>query len=116
MRIPLVHNSRLQRRGDDRPGAGQTYSRRLCPPSRSSSVDDGSTDNTAPVLAGYGDKIRVVRQANRGLPAARNAAVAASRGELLALIDHDDEWIRKSSSSQSLRCALIPPRPCFTPI
>jgi glycosyltransferase involved in cell wall biosynthesis len=56
-------------------------------------VDDGSTDNTASVLAGYGDKIRVVRQANRGLPAARNAAVAASRGELLALIDHDDEWI-----------------------
>jgi glycosyltransferase involved in cell wall biosynthesis len=56
-------------------------------------VDDGSTDNTASVLAGYGDKIHVVRQANRGLPAARNAAVAASRGELLALIDHDDEWI-----------------------
>lgn len=56
-------------------------------------VDDGSTDNTASVLAEYGDKIRVVRQANRGLPAARNAAVAASRGQLLALIDHDDEWI-----------------------
>ena len=56
-------------------------------------VDDGSTDNTPSVLAGYGDKIRVVREANRGLPAARNAAVAASRGELLALIDHDDEWL-----------------------
>jgi glycosyltransferase involved in cell wall biosynthesis len=56
-------------------------------------VDDGSIDNTASVLAGYGDKICVVRQVNRGLPAARNAAVAASRGELLALIDHDDEWI-----------------------
>ena len=55
--------------------------------------DDGSTDDTAPVLAGYGDQIRVVRQPNRGLPAARNAAVAASRGELLALIDHDDEWL-----------------------
>ena len=37
-------------------------------------VDDGSTDNTASVLAGYGDKICVVRQVNRGLPAARNAA------------------------------------------
>lgn len=45
------------------------------------------------MLATYGDKIRVVRQQNRGLPAARNAAVAASRGELLALIDHDDEWL-----------------------
>ena len=55
--------------------------------------DDGSTDDTPSVLARYGDKVRVVRQANRGLPAARNAAVAASRGELLALIDHDDEWL-----------------------
>lgn len=55
--------------------------------------DDGSTDDTPAVLAKYGDRVRVVRQANRGLPAARNAAVAASRGELLALIDHDDEWL-----------------------
>ena len=37
--------------------------------------DDGSTDDTPSVLAKYGDKLRVVRQSNRGLPAARNAAV-----------------------------------------
>jgi glycosyltransferase involved in cell wall biosynthesis len=55
--------------------------------------DDGSTDDTPAVLAKYGDGIRVVRQQNRGLPAARNAAVAASGGELIALIDHDDEWL-----------------------
>ncbi|HEV2170559.1 MAG TPA: glycosyltransferase [Candidatus Binatus sp.] len=55
--------------------------------------DDGSTDSTPSVLAKYGDKIRVVRQPTRGLPAARNAAVRASRGEFLALIDHDDEWL-----------------------
>ena len=55
--------------------------------------DDGSTDDTPSALAKHGDKLRVVRQPNRGLPAARNAAVAASRGELLALIDHDDEWL-----------------------
>src|ERR1700722_2085894 len=54
--------------------------------------DDGSTDNTPSVLAGFGDRIRVSRQANRGFPAARNAAIAASRSELIALIDHDDEW------------------------
>jgi glycosyltransferase involved in cell wall biosynthesis len=55
--------------------------------------DDGSTDDTPSVLAKYGDRLCVVRQPNRGLPAARNAAVASSRGELLALIDHDDEWL-----------------------
>jgi glycosyltransferase involved in cell wall biosynthesis len=55
--------------------------------------DDGSTDDTPSVLAGFGDRIRVIRQANRRFPAARNAAVAASRGDLIALIDHDDQWL-----------------------
>jgi glycosyltransferase involved in cell wall biosynthesis len=55
-------------------------------------VDDGSTDDTASVLTAFGNKIRIVNQANRGFPGARNAGVAASRGELLALIDHDDQW------------------------
>ena len=36
-------------------------------------VDDGSTDNTREVLAGYGDRIRYVYQANRGLAGARGS-------------------------------------------
>jgi glycosyltransferase involved in cell wall biosynthesis len=56
-------------------------------------VDDGSTDDTLSVLARFADRIRIVRQPNRGLPGARNAGVATSRGDLLALIDHDDEWL-----------------------
>jgi glycosyltransferase involved in cell wall biosynthesis len=56
-------------------------------------VDDGSTDDTPSVLASFGDKVRVMRQANRGFPGARNAGVAASRGQLIALIDHDDQWL-----------------------
>ena len=55
--------------------------------------DDGSTDDTPAVLAGFGDRIRVIRQDNRRFPAARNAAVAASKGDLIALIDHDDQWL-----------------------
>jgi glycosyltransferase involved in cell wall biosynthesis len=62
--------------------------------------DDGSTDDTPAVLAGFGDRIRVIRQANRGFPAARNAAVAASRGESLALIDHDDQWLPRKLEVQ----------------
>ncbi len=62
--------------------------------------DDGSTDDTSALLAGYGDLIRVLRQANRGFPAARNAAVAASRGELIALIDHDDQWLPRKLEVQ----------------
>jgi glycosyltransferase involved in cell wall biosynthesis len=56
-------------------------------------VDDGSTDETPSVLAKFGDRIRMIRQGNRGFPGARNAGVAASRGDLIALIDHDDQWL-----------------------
>lgn len=52
-------------------------------------VDDGSTDRTAEIAAAY-DGVRVVRQENRGLSAARNAGVAASTGEVLAFLDADD--------------------------
>src|ERR1700730_8730588 len=53
-------------------------------------VDDGSTDNTAEAVAPYlkqlGPKLRYVKQANAGLPAARNAAIRNSSSEFLALL------------------------------
>ncbi|MGD0290250.1 MAG: glycosyltransferase family A protein [Candidatus Binataceae bacterium] len=56
-------------------------------------VNDGSTDNTAEVLAGYGDRIRMIHQANAGVSSARNAGAAIARGEYLALLDADDVWL-----------------------
>jgi glycosyltransferase involved in cell wall biosynthesis len=56
-------------------------------------VNDGSTDDTAAVLARIGDRIRVITQGNRGLSAARNAGVRASTGEYVAFLDDDDEWM-----------------------
>lgn len=53
-------------------------------------VDDGSTDGTAAVLAGFGSRIRVVRQPNGGLAAARNAGQREARGEYIAWMDADD--------------------------
>lgn len=53
-------------------------------------VDDGSTDDTPAMLAGYGDRLTVLRQENRGGTAARNAGIAASRGAFVSVLDHDD--------------------------
>lgn len=53
-------------------------------------VDDGSTDNTADVAASFGNRVRVVRQANAGISRARNASLEACRGAFIALLDADD--------------------------
>lgn len=50
-------------------------------------VDDGSTDDTAAIAAAAG--LRVIRQANAGPAAARNAGAAAAQGELLLFTDAD---------------------------
>jgi glycosyltransferase involved in cell wall biosynthesis len=59
-------------------------------------VDDGSTDATTAIARRYAyrsnGRIRLLRQANAGLPAARNAAMAAAQGEFFALLDSDDVW------------------------
>jgi len=56
-------------------------------------VDDGSEDNTADILADYGTDIRVIRQANAGVSAARNAGIRAAGGEYIAFLDSDDAWL-----------------------
>jgi glycosyltransferase involved in cell wall biosynthesis len=53
-------------------------------------VDDGSTDDTPAVLERYRGRIRVLRQPNRGLAAARNTGLAAARGTYVAFLDADD--------------------------
>ena len=58
-------------------------------------VDDGSTDDTANVLArSFGSRIHLLRMPHRrGVGAARNAGVRLARGELLAFLDDDDLWL-----------------------
>ena len=55
-------------------------------------VDDGSSDRTASVAAGYGDRVRLIVQPNVGVAAARNRGAAETAGEFLAFLDADDTW------------------------
>jgi len=56
-------------------------------------IDDGSTDGSADHLAAFDDdRLRVVRQENRGLSGARNAGFALSSGRYVAFLDADDLW------------------------
>lgn len=56
-------------------------------------IDDGSTDGTVEVLRSYGDRITLLTQRNQGSAVARNAGLAAARGEYVAFLDSDDVWL-----------------------
>jgi glycosyltransferase involved in cell wall biosynthesis len=55
-------------------------------------VDDGSTDDTAEVAESY-PAVRLFRQDNQGPAAARNVAIEAAAGEVIAVLDSDDKML-----------------------
>jgi len=58
-------------------------------------VDDGSSDNSASIVAVYAKqdrRIRILHQTNSGVAAARNNGAAATDAEFLAFVDADDLW------------------------
>lgn len=65
-------------------------------------VDDGSSDNTGEVVATFVDpRIHYLRhEENRGAAAARNTGIKASRGEYVAFLDSDCEWLPEKLEKQ----------------
>lgn len=55
-------------------------------------VDDGSTDRSFSELQRFSSKVRLIRQANQGVSAARNEGIKAAKYDYLAFLDADDEW------------------------
>lgn len=71
-------------------------------------VNDGSTDMTGEQAAAFGDRITYIEQTNKGVSAARNAGIAASRGDYIAYLDSDDVLLPESLS---LRASFLDGRP-----
>ena len=71
-------------------------------------VDDGSTDGTTDALRPLAGAIRLIRQENRGVSAARNRGVAAARGALLAFLDSDDLWLPEKLAVQMSYMSTFP--------
>ena len=65
-------------------------------------VDDGSRDATADIVARYSDaRIRLLRlPRNLGESGAMNEGIANARGELVAFLDADDEWLPEKLARQ----------------
>lgn len=62
-------------------------------------VDDGSTDGSIDIInkiiedsTFQSSQLKLIRQSNAGVSAARNRGISESRGKYIALLDADDEW------------------------
>jgi glycosyltransferase involved in cell wall biosynthesis len=71
-------------------------------------VDDGSGDDTIRRLSVYGNALRLLKQANRGVSAARNTGIETARGRWIALLDSDDYWLPEKLSVQVAWVAAHP--------
>ncbi len=63
-------------------------------------VDDGSEDQTKPLLQQKYPQVRCISTAHRGVSAARNVGIKSAKGRWIALLDSDDEWLADKLKTQ----------------
>jgi glycosyltransferase involved in cell wall biosynthesis len=82
-------------------GAIESVLRQRPQPAEVIVVDDGSSDSTLTIARHFDAPVRCLPRVHCGANAARNAGVATSRGNYVALLDADDVW-----TSRALSCEL----------
>jgi glycosyltransferase involved in cell wall biosynthesis len=55
-------------------------------------IDDGSPDDLAAVVTGYGSRVTLLRKPNGGAASARNVGIERATGDYIAFLDADDYW------------------------
>lgn len=63
-------------------------------------IDDGSTDHTIDVIHEQFPQVAYLKQENQGVSAARNTGIKQAKGEWIALLDSDDEWLPNKLEAQ----------------
>ena len=63
-------------------------------------VDDGSTDKSVKIAESYGDPVKVIKQKNSGVSAARNTGIMSAKGKYIMLLDADDIITPESLSNK----------------
>lgn len=95
-------------RADLLPRSIESVLAQTCPARETIVVDDGSGDGSADVASRYDGAVRVIRQQNQGVAAARNAGIRAASGEWVAFLDADDALLPQAIAS-NLACATAHP-------
>ncbi|MBN9564697.1 MAG: glycosyltransferase family 2 protein [Alphaproteobacteria bacterium] len=79
-------------------------------------VDDASTDNSLAVIASMRDPrlIFIANSANKGVGGAKNVGIQAAKGDYIAFLDSDDEWLPEKLAKQLAFIGKGQNQVCFT--